>query len=150
MKRILKVSVVLSLMLFGGSLLEASSMSHQSKSAVSKGHFKPVLEAEDLVQVAAKLDKSKTKKALALLEKAQASLHKAAATKETKELKGKIAAIEKAIKNGQGTDKLYHDTIFKFDSYINKVKQWGYEIRAHDEEMTDVQKFKMESKGDVF
>jgi hypothetical protein len=150
MKRILKVSVVLSLILFGGSLLEANSMSNQSKNAVSKGHFKPVLEAEDLVQVAAKLDKTKRQKALALLEKAQSKLQKAAVTQETKDLKGKIVAIEKAIKNGERTDKLYHDTIFNFDAYINKVKQWGYEIRAHDEEMTDVQKFKMESKGDLF
>jgi len=150
MKGILKISVVLSLMLFGGSLAEASSLNSNSKNVQQQKHFKPVLEAEDLVQVAAKLDKSKQQRALSLLAKAKVALQKSPASAETKELKMKIGAIEKAIKSSKGTDKLYSDVIGKFDAYINKIKQWGYEIRAHDEELMDVKKFKTEEKGDVF
>jgi len=149
MKNILKISVVLSLMLLGGSALEANS-SHSSSKNVAQQHFKPILEAEDLVQVASKLDKSKKQKSLALLAKAQRALKKAPVTAESKELKTKITAIEHAIKSNKGTDKLYADAIGKFDAYVNKVKQWGYEIRAHDEELTDIKKFKMEEKSDVY
>ncbi|WP_297433268.1 hypothetical protein [Sulfurimonas sp.] len=149
MKKILKISAVVSLMLFGSLPLLANS-SNSSKSVQQQSHFKPVLEAEDLVQVASKLDKSNHVKALSLLDKAESALQKASVSPETKELKTKISAIEKAIKNNEATDKLYSDTIFKFDAYINKIKQWGYEIRAHDEEMTDIQKFKTEEKGDVY
>ncbi len=149
MKKILKVSALVSLMLFGSMPLLANS-SNSSKSVQQQSHFKPILEAVDLVQVASKLDKSSQKKALSLLHKAKMELQKAPASAESKELKTKIAAIEKAIKNNEATDKLYADTIFKFDAYINKVKQWGYEIRAHDEEMTDIKKFKTEEKSDVY
>jgi len=149
MKKILKVSAVVSLMLFGSLPLLANS-SNSSKSVPQQSHFKPVLEAEDLVQVASKLDKSHHAKALSLLDKAKVELQKASVSPETKELKTKISAIEKAIKNNEATDKLYSDTIFKFDAYINKIKQWGYEIRAHDEEATDVKNFKFKEKSDVF
>ena len=149
MKKILKVSALVSLMLFGSLPLLANS-SNSSKSVQQESHFKPILEAEDLVQVASRLDKSSQKKALSLLDKAQIELQKALASAESKELKTKIAAIERAIKNNEATDKLYADTIFKFDAYINKIKQWGYEIRAHDEEATDIKKYKTEEKSDVF
>jgi len=149
MKKILKVSALVSLMLFGSLPLLANS-SNSSKSVQQQSHFKPILEAEDLVQVASKLDKSRQKKALSLLDKAQMELRKAPVSTETKELKTKIAGIEKAIKNNEATDKLYSDVIFKFDAYINKIKQWGYEIRAHDEEATDIKNFKVKEKSDVF
>ncbi len=149
MKKILKVSALVSLMLFGSLPLLANS-SNSNKSVQQESHFKPILEAEDLVQVASRLDKSSQKKALSLLDKAQIELQKALASAESKELKTKIAAIERAIKNNEATDKLYADTIFKFDAYINKIKQWGYEIRAHDEEATDIKKYKTEEKSDVF
>ena len=149
MKKILKVSALVSLMLFGSLPLLANS-SNSNKSVQQQSHFKPILEAEDLVQVASRLDKSSQKKALSLLDKAQIELQKALASAESKELKTKIAAIERAIKNNEATDKLYADTIFKFDAYINKIKQWGYEIRAHDEEATDIKKYKTEEKSDVF
>jgi hypothetical protein len=149
MKKILKISVVLSLMLFGGSLLEASSV-NSSKSIQHQGHFKSILEAEDFVQVAAKLDKTKTQRALALLSKAKVALQKAPVSTETKELNMRIGTIEKAIKSNKKTGELYSNVIGKFDAYINKVKQWGYEIRAHNEELMDVKKFKTEEKGDVF
>ena len=149
MKEILKVSAVVSLMLFGSLPLLANS-SNSSKSVQQQSHFKPVLEAEDLVQVASKLDMSHHVKALSLLEKAKVELQNASVSPETKELKIKISAIEKAIKNNEATDKLYRDTISKFDAYINKVKQWGYEIRAHDEEAADIKKFKTDEKSDVY
>ncbi len=149
MKKILKVSALVSLMLFGSLPLLANS-SNSSKSVQQQSHFKPILEAEDLVQVASRLDKSSQKKALSLLDKAQIELQKAPASAESKELKTKIAAIERAIKNNEATDKLYADTIFKFDAYINKIKQWGYEIRAHDEEVTDIKNFKFKEKSDVY
>ncbi len=149
MKKILKVSAFVSLMLFGSIPLLANS-SNTSKSVQQQSHFKPILEAADLVQVASKLDKSNQKKALSLLDKAKVELQKASVSTESKELKIKIAAIEKAIKNNKVTGKLYTDTIFKFDAYINKVKQWGYEIRAHDEEATDIKNFKSKEKSNAY
>lgn len=149
MKKLFKVSAVLSLLLFGGSLLVASSIGN-NKVHAQQNQFKPVLEAEDLVQVAAKLDKSKQKKALMFLDKAKSELKKAKVSSETKELRTKIIAIEKAIKNNKKTDKLYSDVIFRFDAYINRIKQWGYEIRAHDEEAIDIKNYKFKEKSNVF
>lgn len=148
MKKILKVSALVSLMMLGSVPLLASPSG--AKNVQEQSHFKPILEAKDLVQVASKLDASKPQKALSLLAKAKKVLQAAPATSESKELHMQIAAIEKAIKNNEATDKLYADTIYKFNAYINKVKKWGYEIRAHEEEMKDIQRFKTEEKSNVY
>ncbi|WP_457750143.1 hypothetical protein [Sulfurimonas sp.] len=151
MKKVLKISMIAFAMLLGSSAAVASPLNGMGKNMhKSQGSFSPVLEAEDFVQVASKLDKSNRAKSLSFLERAQAALKKAPASAEIKELKVKIDAIKKAIKNNEKADKLYLDVIYDFNSYINKIKDWGYEIRAHDEEATDIRNFKMKEKSDVF
>jgi len=150
MKQIIKISVVVSLLIFGGSVLEASSANTNSHKVVQKGEFSNILHAKDLVQVASKLENRNTAKALDLLHQAKASLQKAPASAEKQELNSEISALEDAIKSKKNTDAMYSRTITKFDAYINRVKQWGYEIRAHDEEAADIEKFKEESKANAY
>ena len=147
MKTILKVSMVVSLMIFGGTVAQANMSSAKVQ---KQGEFSHILEAKDLVQVASKLEKSKQNKALSLLKQAKKALSEAPASAESRELHKEISAIEQAIKTQKNTDQMYAKTIVKFDAYINKVKQWGYEIRAHDEEAADREKFKEESKANAF
>ena len=142
--------MVLSLMLFGASYAEASSANTQSVKVEQKGEFSHIFEAKDLVQVASKLENSKQKKALSLLAQAKAELKKAPASAESKALNKEIVAIEHAIKNKQDTSEMYARTIVKFNAYINRVKNWGYEIRAHEEEASDREKFKEEEKANAF
>ena len=139
--------MVVSLMIFSASIAQASNTSVKVQ---KKGEFTHILEAKDLVQVASKLEKSKQQKALALLKQAKNALSSAPASAEKKELQKEISAIEQAIKTQKNTDDMYSRTIFKFDAYINRIKQWGYEIRAHEEEAADIEKFKEESKANAF
>jgi len=148
MKQIIKISMAASLLIFGVSTLEASSST--SHKVVQKGEFSNILHAKDLVQVASKLENSKSSKALELLNQAKASLEKAPESTQKQDLESEITNLQNAIKSKKDTDGMYSRTITKFDAYINKVKQWGYEIRAHEEEAADIEKFKEESKANAF
>ncbi len=104
----------------------------------------PLLVAQDLVIAASKLDKSKKKEALALLEAAKAELEKAVLlgyakpySKEYQNLKKEIEAIEKEIKGKNEVEKLYEHILNSFSKLLD-------EIRGDKEAKLQVTKYQQE------
>ncbi len=104
----------------------------------------PLLTAQDLVNVASKIDKKKKKEALALLDHAKMELEKAKYLGYTignetayKELTSKINALEKEIKGKNIVEKLYRDLKEKIKSLVSKTRSQRKELAPSGSNMSN-------------
>lgn len=127
----------------------------------------PLLAAQDLVKTASKIDKSKKKEALQLLDKAKMELKKAVLLGYTTDnaadytaLKNEINSIEKEINGKNKVESLYEKINKHFKSLVNKVRKQrkvynpnsvqAEHQKAENEEDQDVLNFVNKSKLDAF
>ncbi len=132
----------------------------------------PLLTAQELVDAASKLDKTKKKEALAHLKAAKVELHKALLlgytskhSKEYEDLYDQITKIEKEIKGSGHTAKLFEHLKKGFESLLHKTRSekvnlndpdsvWKGTAKAHaaaaKEETNDKLRFEEKMEADDF